>query len=62
MKKIVLISILCLAFISANAQQKQIWNETKEEKDERLSWWTNDRFGMFIHWGDIFFSRETRMG
>lgn len=51
MKKIVFTSLLCLAFISSNAQQKQIWNETEEEKEERLSWWTNDRFGMFIHWG-----------
>lgn len=51
MKKIIFISILCLSFIISNAQQKQIWNETKKEKEERLSWWTNDRFGMFIHWG-----------
>ena len=28
---------------------------TKEEKTERLAWWTNDRFGMFIHWGSYSF-------
>ena len=33
------------------AEEKKIWNETKEEKESRLAWWTNDRFGMFIHWG-----------
>jgi alpha-L-fucosidase len=40
-----------MAFLSANAQQKKIWNESPEEKKERLAWWTNDRFGLFIHWG-----------
>ena len=39
-----------MAFLSANAQQKKIWNESPEEKKERLAWWTNDRFGLFIHW------------
>ena len=43
--------MLCLAFISSNAQQKKIWDETDQEKNERLAWWTNDRFGLFIHWG-----------
>ena len=51
MKKIIILSTLCLIFINSNAQQKKIWNETEAEKKERLSWWTNDRFGMFIHWG-----------
>jgi alpha-L-fucosidase len=31
--------------------QNKIWNETAEEKAERLAWWTEARFGMFIHWG-----------
>lgn len=52
MKKIIIIStILCLTFIKSNGQHKKIWNETKQEKKERLAWWTSDRFGMFIHWG-----------
>lgn len=51
MKKLLISMTIILACISANAQQKRIWNETVEEKKERLSWWTNDRFGMFIHWG-----------
>ena len=29
----------------------QIWNETLDEKAERMAWWTDARFGMFIHWG-----------
>ena len=26
-------------------------NETKEERDARMAWWREARFGMFIHWG-----------
>lgn len=26
-------------------------NETKEERDARMAWWRDSRFGMFIHWG-----------
>ncbi len=29
----------------------QILNESEEDFDERMEWWTNDKFGMFIHWG-----------
>ena len=25
--------------------------ESKEDFDERMTWWRNDKFGMFIHWG-----------
>ncbi len=25
--------------------------ETKEERDARMAWWREARFGMFIHWG-----------
>jgi alpha-L-fucosidase len=31
--------------------QKRIGNETSAQKAKRMEWWTNDRFGMFIHWG-----------
>ncbi len=26
-------------------------NETKQQRDERMRWWREARFGMFIHWG-----------
>ncbi|MEP7142273.1 MAG: alpha-L-fucosidase [Ferruginibacter sp.] len=36
----------------AGAQTKpSISNETKEQKIKRMQWWTDARFGMFIHWG-----------
>jgi hypothetical protein len=50
MKK--LLSILLILLISQSLfAQKKIWNETEAEKEKRLEWWQNDRFGMFIHWG-----------
>ena len=29
----------------------QLPKETPEQKVQRMKWWTDDRFGMFIHWG-----------
>ena len=39
---------LCLLAISAGAQLPK---ETAQQKAERMRWWTEARFGMFIHWG-----------
>ncbi|MDR1202481.1 MAG: alpha-L-fucosidase [Tannerellaceae bacterium] len=50
-------TLLCLLVIlfslnGINAQERPAWaTETKEEKEKRMAWWTNDRLGMFIHWG-----------
>ena len=55
MKKILLVLIAAAALCRVSAQQEErvpSWaNETKEQKAERMAWWTHDRFGMFIHWG-----------
>jgi alpha-L-fucosidase len=29
----------------------QLPKETADQKQKRMEWWTNARFGMFIHWG-----------
>ena len=50
MKRILTILLTVLICQSAFAQKK-IWDETEEEKANRLEWWQQDRFGMFIHWG-----------
>ncbi|MEP0366348.1 MAG: alpha-L-fucosidase [Cyclobacteriaceae bacterium] len=50
MKKLLIILVVITAGLPA-LSQKKIWSETPEEKEERLAWWTHDRFGMFIHWG-----------
>jgi alpha-L-fucosidase len=56
MRRIILLALLTAAVIGVAAtrtaaQDKKLFNETPEKKQERLAWWTNDRFGMFIHWG-----------
>jgi alpha-L-fucosidase len=38
----------CLSFAFS---QKRIGYEKPGDQEKRLAWWTNDRFGMFIHWG-----------
>lgn len=38
-------------FFSVSAQTKMLGKETDEQKKERMAWWTDARFGMFIHWG-----------
>lgn len=45
MKKlfIAIIALLCSANIS--------FSQTLNSKDERMEWWREARFGMFIHWG-----------
>jgi alpha-L-fucosidase len=47
--------LLCLmmVFIACQNQelQKNYLYESPEEKDKRMQWWREGRFGMFIHWG-----------
>lgn len=46
-------SILFIALVCNNFafSQQKAGIETREQKSKRMEWWTNDRFGMFIHWG-----------
>jgi alpha-L-fucosidase len=52
-----LAGIWLLAFMTPPVfaqQEASSWpyaNETKEQKDARMAWWRDARFGMFIHWG-----------
>src|ERR1700744_5343520 len=51
-KKNVFITLIGLLMaVQAFAQQKHLFKETEAEKQQRMAWWVNDRFGMFIHWG-----------
>ena len=47
---ILLSAFLLVSNFTVNAQKK-LTTETDEQKKQRLKWWTDDRFGMFIHWG-----------
>jgi alpha-L-fucosidase len=59
MKKITLLAYCFLTFLALHyagmrtlAQTKpSIGAETPEQRSRRMQWWTDDRFGMFIHWG-----------
>jgi len=52
MKQIVLtLTAAILLLIPPVAAQQKLGNETDAQKQERLAWWTHDRFGMFIHFG-----------
>lgn len=46
MKKSILLVAICLFQISLFAQ-------SFKTKEERLAWWQDARFGMFIHWGPV---------
>ncbi|MCJ7692839.1 MAG: alpha-L-fucosidase, partial [Sedimentisphaerales bacterium] len=46
----VLIALLLTATGCLSAE-KPFLSETKEQRDERMEWWREARFGMFIHWG-----------
>jgi alpha-L-fucosidase len=51
-KALLTTTILALLLVSAEPiLQAQLPVETEAHKAERLKWWTDARFGMFIHWG-----------
>jgi alpha-L-fucosidase len=46
--------ILFVYSLTVNAQQvktKNFLSETKAQKEQRMKWWKDARFGLFIHWG-----------
>jgi alpha-L-fucosidase len=50
--KIKTITMLFLALLAIQGTASaQLKTETPEQKGKRMSWWTDARFGMFIHWG-----------
>jgi len=48
MKRIIVLMLLS-AFVMNGFSQ--LAEETPDQKQERMEWWTKARFGMFIHWG-----------
>ena len=52
MKQLVLIVFAwSLCCHTVRAQQQTLSDETAPQKKERMQWWEDARFGMFIHWG-----------
>lgn len=53
-RKILTVVMVCfLSGLSIKAfAEKDYWkDETSKEREERMEWWREARFGMFIHWG-----------
>lgn len=51
MKLSLSVFMILLVLCQPGWAQQKLGNETEAQKQERLAKWTNDRFGMFIHWG-----------
>ena len=51
MRKLALLLLLFATLLQNGMAQKKLTSETDAQKKERMAWWVNDRFGMFIHWG-----------
>lgn len=46
------LSLFILLFcLNLSAEKGAYQNETSAEKNERMAWYTDARFGLFIHWG-----------
>lgn len=49
---VVLVGLAVRVSIAAESQSLDPYaNETKEQREARMKWWREARFGMFIHWG-----------
>ena len=48
---IAIVMLLTLAGFARQAPAQQAGEETREQRDARMQWWREARFGMFIHWG-----------
>ncbi|HRX95289.1 MAG TPA: alpha-L-fucosidase, partial [Chitinophagaceae bacterium] len=51
MKKAFFLLLISAIIILPVLGQKNYLNESKADKDKRMEWWRDARFGMFIHWG-----------
>ena len=51
--RVIIMSGLCtlLALGSARAMPESVAAEPTSSRDERMKWWREARFGMFVHWG-----------
>ncbi len=49
--KILLLSLSVLLLSNCQTEAPNFLEESQEDFDERMSWWRDASFGMFIHWG-----------
>ena len=55
----VLLAVSVVGLAAAGQAPPQLPAETPQQKEARLQWWTEARFGMFIHWGSTRCRRAT---
>jgi alpha-L-fucosidase len=46
-----LLSSVLISCVKAGEDPSPLTQETKPQKDARMKWWREARFGLFIHWG-----------
>lgn len=51
LKNLLKITLTLVLLIISQYSQAQLPKETENQKIQRMKWWTDARFGMFIHWG-----------
>ncbi|HNU98972.1 MAG TPA: alpha-L-fucosidase [Verrucomicrobiota bacterium] len=52
MASLMTLALLCMLNAGAAEQATDpVRTETPAQRDERMSWWREARFGMFVHWG-----------
>jgi alpha-L-fucosidase len=49
--KVILFLAIAILSLSPALHAADVPRETKEQRDRRMAWWRDARFGMFIHWG-----------
>lgn len=50
-KTLITATLLVFALFTSQFSLAQLPKETESQKTERMKWWMDARFGMFIHWG-----------
>ena len=48
---VLLLGVFTLGTFLRAADETVVAPETKEQRDARMAWWREAKFGMFIHWG-----------
>jgi len=48
---IIILSMMFLSGCKTPEPRDYVKTETKVEKEKRMQWWRDAKFGMFIHWG-----------
>jgi len=50
-KTFMITALMAILLIISQMAPAQLPKETEAQKTQRMKWWTDARFGMFIHWG-----------